>query len=100
VRAAEPSAGRRWVFLMPDGRPHQDWYRAESLANLLPQQTAARQAEWDAVIEGVDGFHHPDALRIVPGWRGERFDIHDCVQALYRMQLSEDGEPEESWQAA
>jgi hypothetical protein len=91
--AAEPSAGRRWDFLMPDGTPHQIWYSAEGLARKLAQQMGRRQAEFEAVIEGVDRFDHPDAARILPGWRGERFDLHECVQALFRMRLlNEDSE--------
>jgi hypothetical protein len=35
----------------------------------------------------VTGFNHPDAATIRPGWAGERFDLHECVQALFRMRL-------------
>ena len=37
------------------------------------------------MINDVDGFQHPDAQRIQPRWRGERYDRHECVQALFRM---------------
>jgi hypothetical protein len=88
VRAAEPSAGRRWEFLMPDGTPHREWYEAPGLINLLERQGSRRQVEFDAIIGGIDGSEHPDAARIVPGWRGEAFDLHECVQALFRMRPS------------
>jgi hypothetical protein len=97
VPAAEPSAARRWEFVMPDGKPYQDWYSADGLAYLLAEQAPRRQAEFAAVIETVDGFEHPEALRIRPGWRGERFDLHECVQALFRMRLPDDSE---AWEAA
>jgi hypothetical protein len=96
VRAAEPVSGRRWDAVMPDGKPHRDWYSPDGLANFLAQQLVARQEESGATIEGVDRFGHPDAARIQPGWRGERFDLHECVQALFRMPVAED----ESKQAA
>jgi hypothetical protein len=97
VRAAEPTPGRRWDAIMPDGKPHRDWYSPDGLANLLAQQVGSRQAEFDAVIEGVDRFGHPDAARIQPGWRGERFDLHEAVQALFRMPMPrEDSESDEA----
>jgi hypothetical protein len=37
------------------------------------------------MIEGVDRFEHSDAARIQPSWRGERFDLNEAVQALFRM---------------
>ncbi len=37
------------------------------------------------MITNVTGFHHPDAQRIQPRWRGERYDRHEAVQALFRM---------------
>ena len=75
---------------MPDGKPHRDWYTAEGLLNFLTQHAdthadARTRAETAAMINDVDGFHHPDAQRIQPRWRGERYDRHECVQALFRM---------------
>ncbi len=100
IRAAAPTAAHRWDFTMPDKRPHQDWYDAEALAYLLAQQAPARQVAFETIIEGVDGFDHPDATRIRPRWSGERFDLHECVQALFRMQLPDSGEDEDEWEAA
>lgn len=84
------SRARRWEFLMPDGGPHKDWWTAEGLLNFLAQHADKAQAEQQreqrtSVINNVVSFHHPHAQRIVPGWRGERFDLHECVQALFRM---------------
>ena len=81
---------RRWEFLMPDGSPHKHWWSAEGLLNFLAQHADKAQAEQQrqqrtSVIDNVVSFHHPHAQRIVPGWRGERFDLHECVQALFRM---------------
>jgi hypothetical protein len=92
--AAEPSPGHRWEFVMPDGNPPQDWYDAQGLAHLLARQAPEQDARFDTVLDGVDGFGHPDARRIRPGWCGEPFDLHECVQALFRMQLAED-QPED-----
>ncbi|MDN5764013.1 MAG: hypothetical protein L0H41_17080 [Microlunatus sp.] len=89
VRAADPSAGRRWDFLLPDGSRHRDWYGAEALANVLAQHLGQRQAEFETIIEGVDGFGHPNAARIQPGWRGERFDLNEAVRVLFRMRIPE-----------
>ena len=82
-----------WEFRMPDGRPHRDWYTAEGLLNFLTQhadtRTAARhRTDAATVIDNVTGFHHPDAQRIQPRWRGERYDRHEAVQALFRMPIA------------
>ncbi len=39
------------------------------------------------MITNVTGFHHLDAQRIQPRWRGERYDRHEAVQALFRMPI-------------
>ena len=93
VPADDQSTSGRWQFVMPDGRPHQLWRTPDGLANLLARQSVRPHADHEdraAIIDAVDGVRHPDARRILPGWRGERFDLHDCVQALFRMQLSDD----------
>jgi hypothetical protein len=83
------------VFVMPDGSPHRPWYTAEHLPTLLCQQLD-RQRERDvAALAAVTGFSHPDAQVIRPGWAGERFDLHACVQALFGMRL-----PNQDQQAA
>ena len=75
---------------MPDGKPHRDWYTAEGLLNFLTQhadrtRAEQHQTERSTMITNVTGFHHPDAQRIQPRWRGERYDRHEAVQALFRM---------------
>ena len=97
---AHPAPGHRWDFVMPDGRPHQDWYDAEALAYLLAEQSPRQHADHAAIIDSVDRFDHPHARRILPGWRGERLDLHECVQALFRMQLPHDNQADEEWAAA
>ena len=90
------SQERSWEFWMPDGRPHRDWYTAEGLLTFLNQhadrtRAEQQQSERSTMITNVTGFHHPDAQRIQPRWRGERYDRHEAVQALFRMPLlSED----------
>ena len=69
---------------------HRDWYTAEGLLNFLTQHADHQQAvqartDRTTMITTVDGFHHPDAQRIQPRWRGERYDRHEAVQALFRM---------------
>jgi hypothetical protein len=88
--AIRRSQERSWEFWMPDGKPHRDWYTAEGLLNFLTQHAdthsdARTRAETAATINDVDGLHHPDAQRIQPRWRGERYDRQECVQALFRM---------------
>jgi hypothetical protein len=77
-------------------RPHRDWYSPDGLAHFLAQQLGQRQAELETMIDGVDRFDHPDAVRIQPGWRGERFDLHEAVQALFRMPVQEQSEADEA----
>jgi len=84
------SQERSWEFWMPDGKPHRDWYTAEGLLNFLTQHADQRAAERSraahaTMFTNVTGFHHPDAQRIQPRWRGERYDRHEAVQALFRM---------------
>jgi hypothetical protein len=83
---------------MPDSSRHEDWHTAEGLAYLLAQQAGGQQTEHEALIDSVDGFEHPESRRIRPGWAGERFDLHDCVQALFGMQVAE--KEADDWQAA
>ena len=84
-----------WEFVMPDGSPHRPWHTAEHLPTLLCQQLD-RQRERDvATLAAVTGFNHSDAQRIRPGWAGERFDLHACVQALFGIRL-----PDQDQQAA
>ncbi|HEY5979831.1 MAG TPA: hypothetical protein VIT41_09365, partial [Microlunatus sp.] len=89
---ATPSSAGTWEFVMPDGNPHRDWYTAEGLLNFLTQHADRQRAEQartdrSTMITNVTGFHHPDAQRIQPRWRGERYDRQECVQALFRMPL-------------
>ena len=85
-----PTTPATWEFWMPDGKPHRDWYTAEGLLNFLAQHADRNRAEEQrrqrlSMISTVTGFDHPDAQRIQPGWRGERYDRHEAVQALFRM---------------
>ena len=80
---------------MPDSSPHKHWWTAQGLLNFLIQHADKAQAEQQrrqrtSVIDNVVSFHHPHAQRIQPGWRGERFDLHECVQSLFRMPVRED----------
>lgn len=88
----EPGSGaaRRWEFLMPDGSAQRDWWGAEALLNFLGQHADRERAEREhhrrsEVIDDVGSFNHPAARRIQPGWRGERYDRHEAVQAMFRM---------------
>ena len=84
-----------WEFVMPDGRPHRPWYTAERLPHLLRDQLDQPQENDAASLAAVTDFNHPDAQRIRPGWAGERFDLHECVRALFAMRL-----PDQDQQAA
>ena len=94
IRRVDPEPGsgaaRRWEFLMPDGSAHRDWWAAEGLLSSLIQHADHGRAEREqdrrnGVIDDVGSFDHPEARRIQPGWRGERYDRHEAVQALFRM---------------
>jgi hypothetical protein len=87
--------GVRGEFVMPDGKPHQPWYSAERLPHLLCDQLDRQRAEDAANLTAVTGFNHPAAQTIRPGWAGERFDLHECVHALFRIKL-----PDQDQQAA
>jgi hypothetical protein len=76
-----------WVFRKPDGQPCQPWVSDENLARHLTfAQRRQRQAKHDQYA-AVDSFQHPDAKTIRPRWAGEPFDLHACVQALFRIKL-------------
>ena len=66
---------------MPDGTPVSPTLPDERLATVLHLQLAAERE----AVAAVDGFDHPAARTIRPGWTGEPFDLHECVQALFRM---------------
>ena len=80
-----------WLFTKPDGQPCQPWLSDENLARHL--DFARRRAEQQAAqrdrLTAVDSFHHPHATTIRPRWRGEPFDLHACVQALFTIKLAE-----------
>jgi uncharacterized protein DUF222/HNH endonuclease len=82
--------GGRWVFNKPDGRPCDRWVSDENLAQHLDValRRQRQQAQNDHAAS-VDSFQHPDARTIRPGWTGEPFDLHACVQALFTMKLPE-----------
>jgi hypothetical protein len=88
-----PSPG--WEFVMPNGSLHRPWHTADRLPTLLCQQLDPQRAEDAAQLAAVAGFNHPAAQVIRPGWAGERFDLHTCVQALFGMRL-----PDQDQQAA
>ena len=79
-----------WQFVMPDGTPHRSWYTDDALPHLLTSQLDRRRAEREADDLGqVTSFHDPAAQTIRPGWAGEPFDLHACVEALFGMRLPE-----------
>ena len=54
-----------------------------------PAAEQSKQAAQRDQLAAVDSFHHPDATTIRPRWRGEPFDLHACVQALFTIKLPE-----------
>lgn len=76
---------------MPDGTLHRPWHDAETLPLLLEDQLEEQRQRQSAALAGVTGFDHPAARTIRPAWAGERFDLGDCVQALFGMNLPEQG---------
>jgi hypothetical protein len=70
-----------WHFMLPDGTAPKPWQSDGTLARMLAAQ-ARRHAD---AMAGVDRFDHPAAAVIRPGWAGERFSLHDCVQALFAI---------------
>ncbi len=86
----EPGLEPGWEFVMPDGTPHQNWYRPAS----LPIQLAYYQPR-QAALSNVTSFQHPEARTIQAVRGGEGFDLHECVQALFSMRR-----PDQEQQAA
>jgi hypothetical protein len=80
--------GEGWLFTKPDGQRCEPWVSDQHLARHL--DFALRRQQQQAQTEqlaGVDGFQHPDARTIRPGWAGEPFDLHACAQALFTVKL-------------
>jgi hypothetical protein len=76
-----------WIFTKPDGQRCDTWVDDANLAQHLDfALRRTQQAEHDR-LAGVDSFQHPDARTIRPGWAGEPFDLHACVQALFTIKL-------------
>jgi hypothetical protein len=78
-----------WVFTKPDGQPCDSWVSDENLARHLDfaRRRALQQTAKQDQLAAVDSFQHPDARTIRPGWTGEPFDLHACVQALFTIKL-------------
>lgn len=85
----KPGAAVGWEFVLPDGTPHRPWYDAESLPSQLCHQLAEQREKQSTALAAVSGFDHTAARTIRPRWAGERFDLHECVQALFGMSLPE-----------
>jgi hypothetical protein len=81
------SDGDGWVFTKPDGQPCQPRLSDQQLAWHLDHSLRNKQQTHDDRLAGVDSFQHPEAVAIRPGWAGEPFDLHACVQALFAMKL-------------
>lgn len=75
----------RWRFLMPDGSDDRPWYSAEALPELLRQQDERARRERVVDLAAVDGFEHPAARTIRPGWCAEVFDLGECVRVLFEL---------------
>jgi hypothetical protein len=78
-----------WLFAKPDGQTCQPRLSDENLARHLDfaRRRAEQQAAQRDQLAAVDSFHHPHATTIRPRWRGEPFDLHACVQALFTIKL-------------
>ncbi|WP_139209821.1 HNH endonuclease [Microlunatus flavus] len=81
-----PHLGARgFDVVTPEGTRLPTWWDADQLAYQLREEVAQSRAAHAATLAAVDGFAHPAARRVRPGWTGERFDLHECVDALFRM---------------
>lgn len=83
---------QRWDFRLPDGTHPQPWWTSDHLTRHLARHTEhhpdRHHPDDSAVrIDAVDHWDHPDAARIRPGWNGEPFDLHACVEALFSIEL-------------
>ncbi|QDP97894.1 DUF222 domain-containing protein [Microlunatus elymi] len=73
-----------WQFTMPDGEPVlTTGWRARTAERLLRELTREQPANVDHVTHLGD----PEAKVIWPKQYGERFDLNNCVQALFNIQL-------------
>jgi hypothetical protein len=86
VSGAAPSTT---VLADPDQSANSGSLREPSVAETGPEE-----------LIRVDGFDHPEARRIRPGWCGKPFDLHECVQALFRMQLTDHTVHDGTWVTA
>lgn len=73
-----------WTFTLPDGETVAPPGRRIDTARRLNQKLIDRRVV--PAVDHVDGLGHPDSQTIRPGQTGERFDLHACVQALFRIQ--------------
>jgi hypothetical protein len=87
--------GDAWVFSKPDGQSCDPWVDDQSLAHHLDFALRRQHQPHGAQLAVVDSFHHPDARTIRPGWAGEMFDLHACVQALFTIKLPEQVEQDQ-----
>ena len=83
-----------WLFTKPDGQRCDSWVSDENLARHLDfaRRRAQHQTAEQDQLAAVDSFQHPAARTIRPGWTGEAFDLHACVQALFTIKLPKPGE--------
>ena len=82
-----PRIGARgFDVVTPEGTLLPPWWDAEQLAYQQREDVAAARARHAVTLAAVDGSAHPDAERVRPRWAGERFDLHECVAALFRME--------------
>ena len=86
-----------WLFTKPDGQPCDSWVSDENLARHLDfaHRRAHQQMAEEDQLAAVDSFQHPAARTIRPGWTGEAFDLHACVQALFTIKLPKPGEDQD-----
>ena len=79
-----------WAFTKPDGRRCEPWVSDDNLARPLAFALRRNTAQFQQDrLAAIDSFHHPKARTIRPGWSGEPFDLHACVEALFTIKLPE-----------
>jgi len=82
-----------WIFTKPDGQRCDPRIDDANLARHLDfalrrtQQAEHHHQTRAAQLAAVDSFQHPDARTIRPGWAGEPFNLHACVEALFTIRL-------------
>jgi hypothetical protein len=76
------AGGSAWEFRMPDGEVLSAAGPRVRNSRQLTRRLTDLQA---SAVDHIQGLGHPESRTIRPNQTGEQFDLHEAVQALFRM---------------